>query len=114
MDCRPPGQSVGRWKQLNIAEATHLPFVQVLTGFTRPERGIIDQREYPSVLEPRLLPRFFFCPADEENLKFGPEFVNKVEILRLFSPLPLERQGGLEYNAEIRAEPGRSSNQREE
>jgi len=30
----------GSWKQTSAVEATHLPFVQVLIGFTRPERGI--------------------------------------------------------------------------
>lgn len=39
-----PALWVGRWKQTNMVEATHLPFVQVLIGFTRPERGIINQR----------------------------------------------------------------------
>ena len=40
---RPPGPPlrwIGSWKRQSGVEATHLPFVQVLNGLTRPERGI--------------------------------------------------------------------------
>ena len=107
VDCRPPGQSVGRWKQLNIVEATHLPFVQVLTGFTRPERGIIDQR-IPVMTGTAAFAAVLFCFQAESKTKNGIEFVNKLEILRLFSLLTLERRKELRYNAEIRAQPGTS------
>ena len=91
-------------------EATHLPFVQVLIGFTRPERGNI-QRDLCILGASAFAEALFLSPQAEFPLKYRAEFVNKVEIMRDLPNSPLESRGDFLYNATIRAYPEEAETQ---
>ena len=71
-----PALWAGRWKQTNMAEATHLPSVQVLIGFTA-RAGDYKSEIDPKQMEPR------FCRGSfvfgRKNAEKTGKIVNKLE-----------------------------------